>query len=220
MSESWLAMAAVPVLAYLVGSIPFAFIVGKLRGFDLRTEGTGNVGAGNLRRLAGFPAAAVGGLLDGFKGLFFIIPIRALGLPDPVVVMSALALVAGHNWSVYLRGRSGRGLATAAGVMLAIHPLLLVWPAAWGVAGWWIGGGIAGFIGWTFLPFVIPFLDVPQVALPISVGLAILILLRRMQGNAPALPGWHAAAHRVLFDSEPEASTRPQDVSPRFRTPG
>ena len=76
---------------------------------------------------------------------------------------------------------------------------------AWGIAGWWIGGGVAGFIGWTALPFVAALIDVPQVpqvAVPVTAGLAVLILIRRMQGNADALRGWQAAAQRMVFDTD------------------
>ncbi len=139
--------------AYLIGSIPFRFLVGKASGVDLSNEGTGNPGAGNLRRVVGFPAALTAGLLDGFKGLFIVLALLG-NVPDPVLVLTALATVVGHNWSIFLGFRSGRGLATAAGVVLAISPLLLLWPTVWGIAGWWIGGGVAGFIGWTALPFV------------------------------------------------------------------
>ena len=144
------------------------------------------------------------GLLDGFKGLFIVLPLLG-NIPDLVLVLTALATVVGHNWSVFMGFRSGRGLATAAGVVLAMSPLLLLWPLVWGIAGWWIGGGIAGFIGWTALPFVAALIDVPQVpqvAVPVTAGLAVLILIRRMQGNADAVRGWQAAAQRMVFDTD------------------
>jgi acyl phosphate:glycerol-3-phosphate acyltransferase len=200
MNEWWLFLV-LPVGAYLVGSIPFCFLAGKASGVDLRTEGTGNPGAGNLRRVVGFPAAMTAGLLDAFKGLFIVLALLGK-VPDAVLVVTALATVVGHNWSIFLGFRSGRGLATAAGVVLAISPLLLLWPAGWAIAGWWIGGGVAGFIGWTALPFVAALVDVPQVAVPVTAGLAVLILIRRIQGNSDAEPGWHAAARRMVFDTD------------------
>jgi acyl phosphate:glycerol-3-phosphate acyltransferase len=203
MNEWWL-LLVLPVGAYLVGSIPFSFLVGKASGVDLRTEGTGNPGAGNLRRVVGFPAALTAGLLDGFKGLFIVLALLGK-VPDAVLVLTALATVVGHNWSIFMGFRSGRGLATAACVVLAMSPLLLLWPLAWGIAGWWIGGGVAGFIGWTALPIFAALLDVPQVpqvAVPVTAGLAVLILVRRMQGNPDAIHGWHAAAHRMVFDTD------------------
>ncbi len=203
-TNQWWLLLVLPVGAYLIGSIPFSYLVGRASGVDLRKEGTGNPGAGNLRRVVGFSAAMTAGLLDGFKGLFIVLPLLG-NVPDLVLILTALATVVGHNWSVFMGFRSGRGLATAAGVVLAMSPLLLLWPTLWGIAGWWIGGGIAGFIGWTALPFVAAFMDlpqVPQVAVPVTAGLAVLILVRRMQGNADALGGWHAAAHRMVFDTD------------------
>ncbi len=203
-TNEWWLLLVLPVGAYLIGSIPFSYLVGKASGVDLRNEGTGNPGAGNLRRVVGFPAALTAGLLDGFKGLFIVLPLLG-NIPDLVLVLTALATVVGHNWSVFMGFRSGRGLATAAGVVLAMSPLLLLWPLVWGIAGWWIGGGIAGFIGWTALPFVAALIDVPQVpqvAVPVTAGLAVLILIRRMQGNADAVRGWQAAAQRMVFDTD------------------
>ena len=140
------------------------------------------------------------GLLDGFKGLFIVLALLGK-VPDAVLVVTALATVVGHNWSIFLGFRSGRGLATAAGVVLAISPLLLLWRPD-GHRRMVDRGGVAGFIGWTALPFVAALVDVPQVAVPVTAGLAVLILVRRMQGNADAIRGWHAAARRMVFDTD------------------
>jgi glycerol-3-phosphate acyltransferase PlsY len=205
MIDEWWLWVLLPVGAYLIGSIPFAFLVGKASGVDLRTVGTGNPGAGNLRRVVSFPAALTAGLLDGFKGLFIVLPLIGK-IPDTLLVLTALATVIGHNWSVFLGFRAGRGLATAAGVVLGMSPLLLLWPVGWAIAGWWIGGGVAGFIAWTSLPVVAAMIDVPSVAVPMTAGLAVLILIRRIQGNADSVHGWHAAARRMVFDTDAAVS--------------
>ena len=93
--------------------------------------------------MVGFPAALTAGLLDGFKGLFIVLALLGR-VPDAVLVLTALATVAGHNWSMFMGFRSGRGLATAAGVVLAISPLLLLWPTDGPSPDWWIGGGSPG----------------------------------------------------------------------------
>ena len=110
-----LSAAAVLALGYLLGAVPFAFILGSAAGVDLRTVGTGNVGAGNLRRTVGIGPAVAAAVLDGLKGLAPVIIARRLGFDDGVAAASGVAAVVGHNWSVYLRSRAGRGLATAVG---------------------------------------------------------------------------------------------------------
>ncbi len=195
-----------PASAYLLGSIPFAFVVGRLGGVDLRRAGTMNVGAGNVRRLVGLPAAILAAVLDGLKGLVPVAVSRQAGLPEAAVIVTGLAAVAGHNWPLFLNFRGGRGLATSVGVVLGVNPWLLVWPTLWAIAGWWIGGGIAGFVGWGLLPVVAVVAALPAITIPLAFGLSALFLLRRMQGNTAALPGFQAALHRALFDRDPSSA--------------
>ncbi|BAS27072.1 glycerol-3-phosphate 1-O-acyltransferase PlsY [Limnochorda pilosa] len=115
--------AGLLVGSYLVGSIPFALIMGKvLRGVDVRHGGSGNVGSTNLLRLAGWLPAALAFSLDLLKGT--LPALAGAWLAGPVGgLMAGLAAVAGHNWSVYLRGRGGKGVATSLGVLLAVAPV-------------------------------------------------------------------------------------------------
>ena len=123
--------------AYLLGAIPFGLLVVRgVTGRDIRQEGSGNIGAANVHRIAG-PAVAVLVLsLDLVKGLVPVLLTRALapGQPgvDALAVMTGVAAVAGHNWSVFLRGQGGKGIATSYGVLLALSPVAaavaaLVW---------------------------------------------------------------------------------------------
>ena len=123
--------------AYLLGAIPFGLLVVRgVTGRDIRQEGSGNIGAVNVHRIAG-PAVAVLVLsLDLVKGLVPVLLTRALapGQPgvDALAVMTGVAAVAGHNWSVFLRGQGGKGIATSYGVLLALSPVAaavaaLVW---------------------------------------------------------------------------------------------
>src|SRR3970040_391185 len=103
--------------AYLLGSIPFAQVIGRVRGIDLRLVGSGNVGAGNLTRVAGWPWGLAAGVLDGLKGLFAVLIAQEMGFTRGAVGMVGLAAVIGHNWSLFMRGRSGPGLGTSVGVL-------------------------------------------------------------------------------------------------------
>ncbi|MGH8925792.1 MAG: glycerol-3-phosphate acyltransferase [Acidimicrobiia bacterium] len=208
---TWLA----PILCYLIGAIPFAFVIGKLRGVDLREVGTGNVGAGNLTRTVGVKAGIAAALLDGFKGLIPVLLLREWEIGPAVVAISGLAVVIGHNWSIFMRGRSGRGLAPSSGVLLGVEPSLIVWPGGWAVAGWRFGGGVCGFLGWASLPVVSVLLRRPASSVLAGLGLSLLMLVRRIQGNPGRLPGIRAALHRAVFDtdggelSEAKESVRP-----------
>src|SRR5690606_22948466 len=90
--------AGAPLIGYLLGAVPFALLIGRMLGIDLRTEGTGNVGAGNLTKLAGLTYGAAAAVLDGLKGLLPVLVARRLGLADGVAAAAGVAAVIGHNW--------------------------------------------------------------------------------------------------------------------------
>ena len=192
-----------PVATYLLGAVPFAFVIGALCGVDLRKVGTENVGAGNLMRTVGLPAASAAALLDGLKGLIPVLLLRSQGAGPAVISISGLAAVMGHNWSIFMRGRSGRGLAPSSGVLVGVDWSLIVWPGGWAVAGWKFGGGLGGFIGWAFLPVIAVLFNKPQSVVLAALGLGVLMTIRRMQGNPGHVPGLRAALYRAVFDRDP-----------------
>ena len=112
------------VLAYLVGSIPSAYILLRLvKGIDIRTVGSQNVGTLNAYSQLG-PAGGIGVLAaDAGKGaLGFFLP-AWLGAPEWVSGLGAAAALAGHNWPIYLKFRGGKGAATVLGIGLAMSPI-------------------------------------------------------------------------------------------------
>lgn len=188
--------------AYLLGSIPFAQVLARFNGVDLREVGTGNVGAGNLTREVGLGWGAAAAVLDGLKGLIPVwIALRA-GLGPGASGLAGVAAVIGHNWSLWMRGRSGRGLATSAGVLVALDPVLAVWVGGWALAGWKIGGGLGGFLGWGLLPIVAVALGRPPSESLVLLLLSIILIGRRMQGNAADEPGAVPALKRALYDRD------------------
>lgn len=110
------------VLGYLIGSIPSAYIAGKLsNGIDIRRRGDGNVGAANAFREIGPAAGMLVMLADILKGA--IVVVIALTFSTQLVVfLAGFAAVIGHIWPVYLRFKGGRGEATAAGVLVVLLP--------------------------------------------------------------------------------------------------
>jgi acyl phosphate:glycerol-3-phosphate acyltransferase len=198
--------------AYLLGSIPFAQVLARVRGLDLRNVGTGNVGAGNLTRVAGWPWGLTAGVLDGLKGLFPVLIAQGMGFGNGAAGMVGLMAVIGHNWSVFMRGRSGRGLATSVGLLLALDPVLLVWTTGWSLAGRKFGGGVAGFLGWGLLPIVSTAMGRPATESILLLVLSIVLMVRRMQGNPDSQRGVRPAMRRAIFDTDPDGDAFPQSA--------
>lgn len=215
MPDPFSAFAAVS-LSYLLGAVPFALLLGGAAGVDLRSVGSRNVGAGNLTRTVGLRYGAAAAILDGLKGLAPVLVARRFGLADGVVAASGIAAVIGHNWSVYLRSRSGRGLATAVGVLTGLAPSLLIWTGLWAVAGWWIGGGIAGFIGWGLLVPAAVFTGQTGAVVAATVVLSAVVIGRRMQGNIGAPAALTARMYRAVWDTDRPGSNY-DDRSPQSR---
>ncbi|MGA7272336.1 MAG: glycerol-3-phosphate acyltransferase [Acidimicrobiia bacterium] len=198
-----LGLVSASAAAYLLGAVPFALLIGFMLDVDLRKQGTRNVGAGNLTKLAGLRYGVVAAVLDGLKGLIPVLVVRRLGMASVTVSLAGLAAVIGHNWSIYLRSRSGRGMATAVGVVVGVAPVLLLWTTAWAVMGWRIGGGLGGFVGWGSLPVFALAAGQPGVVVILALALSWVIIARRVQGNYGRSPGFRAAAVRAVWDTDP-----------------
>jgi glycerol-3-phosphate acyltransferase PlsY len=112
-------------LGYAVGSIPFAFLIGRLAGVDLRRSGSGNVGAANTLRTSGVAAAVFVVLLDAAKGAGSVLWAARLWGHESLSALAGLAAVVGHIYPVWLRFRGGKGVATAAGVFGVLSPIAI-----------------------------------------------------------------------------------------------
>ncbi|MCS7302940.1 MAG: glycerol-3-phosphate acyltransferase [Bacteroidota bacterium] len=115
-------------IGYLLGSIPTAWLLVRwVTGKDLRCEGSTNIGARNAYDVTGHAGLAIAiAVLDAAKGAAAVLLARAISHEFLAVASAALSAVIGHNWSIFLRGRGGRGLATAAGIAAAVNWLPLV----------------------------------------------------------------------------------------------
>ncbi|HEY9228505.1 MAG TPA: glycerol-3-phosphate 1-O-acyltransferase PlsY [Gemmatimonadaceae bacterium] len=120
------------VASYLLGSIPAAHIAGKSKGIDLRKHGSGNLGATNVIRVLGTKIGLIVFAFDMAKGAFptlvfpKLLPVAAMPFGDPVIagILCGVAAIVGHVRPIYLKfGRGGKGVATAAGVFLALAPI-------------------------------------------------------------------------------------------------
>jgi glycerol-3-phosphate acyltransferase PlsY len=160
MSSALIANLLAALVAYLIGSLSFAVIVSRLMGLnDPRSYGSGNPGATNVLRSGNKKAAVLTLLFDLLKGL---LPVAALnlwgerwGVSEGGVALAALAAFLGHLWPVFFRFQGGKGVATAAGVLLALQPLLgLATLVTWLiVAGFFRYSSLAALISAAFAPF-------------------------------------------------------------------
>jgi glycerol-3-phosphate acyltransferase PlsY len=108
--------------AYLLGSIPFAFLLARRRGIDLRRAGSGNIGASNVLRTSGVSLAVVAMALDVLKGTLAVLIAERVSTVPAAPVAAGLASVLGHVYPVWLRFRGGKGVATAAGAFTLLAP--------------------------------------------------------------------------------------------------
>jgi acyl phosphate:glycerol-3-phosphate acyltransferase len=121
------------VLAYLLGSIPFAYLAGRSRGVDLRTVGSGNLGAANVFRTLGRDMGIAVMVADILKGVVAVVIARLI-TDDPWPAVAAAAAMAGHVFPVWLRFKGGKGVATTLGTLIAANWMVgigacLVWLA-------------------------------------------------------------------------------------------
>jgi glycerol-3-phosphate acyltransferase PlsY len=121
--------AAATLVAYLIGSLSFAVIVSRVMGLsDPRSYGSGNPGATNVLRSGNRRAALLTLLLDALKGYVPVVLVAQLGprygLGDGTLALVALAAFLGHLWPVFFHFKGGKGVATAAGVLFGLNPLL------------------------------------------------------------------------------------------------
>lgn len=121
------------ILAYLIGSIPTSIIVGRvLKGIDIRKYGSGNAGGTNVFRVLGWKPGLFVMLVDVFKGFVATFWVARLAFdattaaPELVQILMGLSAIIGHIWTIFAGFRGGKGVGTAAGMLLALYPLALL----------------------------------------------------------------------------------------------
>ena len=175
---------ALALLAYLLGSIPFAVIVSRTFALpDPRSYGSGNPGATNVLRTGKKAAAALTLLGDALKGWLAVYLAQRLAEPGAIEVAAAVAAVAatlGHMYPVFLRFRGGKGVATATGVLVALDP----WLGAGAIATWIIiaiffrYSSLAALVAAAFAPFFAFFLyGMGRFAWEGAIGVAVIAVL-------------------------------------------
>ncbi len=202
--------AAIILSAYLVGSVPMTYILGRMvKHIDIRRYGSGNVGASNawvhLGKLVVAPVAVFDLLVKGSLSVYLA---QQLSGGPWLPVFAGLAAIAGHNWSVYLKFTGGRGITVVLGVLLLLALKELAAASLVVIAGWivfrnsalWVGIGVATLPIWSVV-----FREAEHITV-LCICLVVLLAIKRLVSNfdLPALGdgGWRIYLHRLLYDRD------------------
>ena len=186
-------MAAIilSLLSYLLGSIPAGFLVGSSAGVDVRSAGSGNIGATNVARTLGWKKGLVTLFADVAKGFLPVMAAHLLDLGAAAAAAAGLAAFAGHLYPVFLGFKGGKGVATAAGVYLAAMPLGA--PVVLGVFALALLAGrrvsLASMLAGVLAPVVAWALSYPQEVAWMSLIIGILVVLRHWENIRRLLAG-------------------------------
>ena len=168
------------LFGYLLGSVPFAFLLARRAGIDVRIAGSGNVGAANVLRTSGTSLGVTVMALDISKGAATVLAAHAAAADVSAMAIAGAAAVVGHIYPIWLRFKGGKGVAVAAGVFGVLAPLATVLAAAVFVACVWLTrivslGSIAATLA---LPSIAWWSGAPAIVLDASAACAALILFR------------------------------------------
>jgi acyl phosphate:glycerol-3-phosphate acyltransferase len=170
-----LAALLVVGLAYLLGSIPTGVLLSSaLGGRDVRQYGSGNIGAANVVRASGFKVGALVGLLDILKGVVPVLIGGLVGIDESGLALVAVAAVLGHDYSIFLRFKGGKGVATTLGAGLALAPF----------------AAVLAMLGWLLVMSLFRYSSLASLA-----ALTLLPIFLKVTGQ----PGPYVAAGLLLF---------------------
>ncbi|MFH1560740.1 MAG: glycerol-3-phosphate acyltransferase [Chloroflexota bacterium] len=202
--------AGVVLLAYLVGSIPLAYVLGRtIKKIDVRRYGSGNVGASNIWVHVGKWIVIPLGAFDVFvKGAFPVYLAQQLDVNPWIAVIAGVATVAGHNWSLYLKFTGGRGITVVLGVLLVLAWKELAAGLLVTLVGWiifrssalWVGIAIVLIPAWS-----LAFGD-PLSVTALCTALATIVAAKRVLSNhgmtEQGSPWRKVFMHRLLYDRD------------------
>jgi glycerol-3-phosphate acyltransferase PlsY len=195
---------------YLLGSIPFAYIAGKiLRGIDIRHYGTHNVGGSNVYVNVSKPAIVIVGILDMAKAGFAYWMGMRLGMGLGISLAAGVAGIVGHDWPIYLRFHGGRGLSASMGVLVMAFPLGFIWTLFMTAMGYLFGKNAAiTLAGIVTLPALAHYTSQPREVAWTTAVILLLVVVKRLEANREVLPPgherWQVLARRVLLDRDIE----------------
>lgn len=183
-------VAVTLLVAYLLGSVSGSLLLGRLRGVDIRTRGSGNAGGTNALRTMGWRFALPVVLIDVGKGALAVILAQGAGLAVSGAWIALILAVVGHTWPLWFGFRGGKGMATLLGGLLVLWPWSLL-----GVLGVWLASivlsgyvGLSSILAALCLPLLALLLPAPE-RLPFAVVLAALIVFNHRSNIARLCAG-------------------------------
>jgi glycerol-3-phosphate acyltransferase PlsY len=170
MQFSAITLAAALIGSYLLGSIPFGYLAGKLSGIDIRKTGSGNIGATNVLRVLGKRHGYSVFVLDFLKGLFAVRmsillatgPPPQWNSPEIFGILAALSCVLGHSYPPWLNFNGGKGVATSAGALFALTPI----------------GGLIGLAIWVLTFWLTRYVSLASITAAVVLPVVILVITR------------------------------------------
>lgn len=186
------------IVSYFIGSLPTGYLAAKLvKGVDIRTIGSGSIGATNVRRLLGQGWAVFVALVDMLKGALALLLAAHTGTASSpeLLALSAFAVVIGHNYPVWLKFKGGKGVATTYGTMFFVWPynsfaIVLMCGAVWyGVMKASRYVSLASMLSLASMPIFFWMLDAPIAFTCLAAALALLSIFRHRSNIARLLQG-------------------------------
>ena len=205
-----LKIAFVLLYAYLLGSVNAAYVVGRVvKGVDLRTVGSKNVGASNVWQQVGkfwlFPVGAFDMFAKGMTPIY--LARYGLGLELEWQAAAGLLAIAGHNWSIFLGFQGGRGIAPTVGVLIAMARLELAMFIVIATMGWRLTGNspVWVLIGLASLPVWAALWERPGATVALTIGILAIAVVKRLASNTPNTSGTPTPRllyNRLLYDRD------------------
>jgi acyl phosphate:glycerol-3-phosphate acyltransferase len=202
----------VSITAYLLGSIPTGFLVAKARGVDIRTAGSGNIGAANTFRAVGKTAGIIVLLIDALKGYVAVkicdLILKYFGVPESGMenyrILAGVFAVLGHNYTCWLHFKGGKGIATSAGVYLALAPLAVLYALVAFIVGFGLTRytSVGSILAAIVLPTAVYFTQDNWTLRIVTIALGVLALLKHRTNMQRLMAG---TEHRIEFKKKPSA---------------
>lgn len=200
-------VAMIFLTAYILGGIPFGYLAGRVvGGIDIREHGSRNTGTTNALRTLGVGPAIAVLVLDLGKGLAPVLIARWLGMDSLYVMLAGVAVVAGHNWSIFLRFRGGRGVATTVGVVLGLAPQVMLIIMLIGISITIITRyvSLGAVIGAILLPILMIGFEMPMPYTAFTILLSAILLWRHRPNIGRLLSGTENKVTIAGRDSRPD----------------
>jgi acyl phosphate:glycerol-3-phosphate acyltransferase len=201
-------LAVVVTGSYLLGSIPFGYLIGRIGGIDIRRAGSCNIGATNVVRILGKRYGYPVFVLDFLKG-FAAVKLSTLlatrpppewNSPEIFGIIAAASSVVGHSYPLWLRFKGGKGVATSAGALFALTPL----------------GGLIALATWIIIFWLTRYVSVASITAALVLPFAILVISWRNQSAKTIFYFSVCAAGLVIWRHRSNLSRLMQGTEPRF----